>query len=64
MKAIKSVALAVLALGILSTSGCDRHSDKEAYYLIATNVNLPYWQTSAAGFNKAVRHLQMNAASG
>jgi len=37
MKAIKSVALAMLALGILSTSGCDRHSNKEVFYLIATN---------------------------
>jgi ribose transport system substrate-binding protein len=53
MKVIKSFALATLALAILSTSGCERHSTKEVFYLIATNVNLPYWQTAAAGFNKA-----------
>ncbi len=61
MKAVKNVALALLALGILSTSGCDRHSNKEVYYLIATNVNLPYWQTAAAGFNKAAALYKVTA---
>jgi len=61
MKAIKSVALAMLALGILSTSGCDRHSNKEVFYLIATNVNLPYWQTAVAGFNKAAAQYKVTA---
>jgi ribose transport system substrate-binding protein len=61
MKAIKNVALAVLTLGILSTLGCDRHSTKEVYYLVATNVNLPYWQTAAAGFNKAASQYKVTA---
>jgi len=61
MKAIKNVALAVLALAVFSTSGCDRHSNKEIYYLIATNVNLPYWQTAAAGFNKAAAQYKVTA---
>jgi ribose transport system substrate-binding protein len=61
MKAIKNVALAMLALGILSTSGCGRHSTKEVFYLIATNVNLPYWQTAAAGFNKAASQYKVTA---
>ncbi len=50
MKAMKTTALAMLALGVAFTSGCGaRHSTKEVYYLIATNMNLPYWQTAAAG---------------
>ena len=55
MKALERIALSLLALGVLFTVGCGaRHSDKEVYYLVATNVNLPYWQTAAAGFKQAV----------
>lgn len=61
MKTVKGFALAVLALGILSTSGCDRHSKKEVFYLVATNLNLPYWQTAAAGFNKAAAQYKVTA---
>jgi ribose transport system substrate-binding protein len=61
MNAMKKSALALLALGILSTSGCDRHSDKEVYYLIATNMNLPYWQTAVAGFQKAAAQYKVTA---
>ena len=53
MKAFKTLMCAALALGILSTSGCDRHSTKEVYYLVTVNSALPYWQTGAAGFDKA-----------
>jgi ribose transport system substrate-binding protein len=61
MKAIKGTALAVLALGILATTGCDRHSNKEVYYLVSANLNLPYWQTAAAGFNKAAGQYKVTA---
>ncbi|MGD0547322.1 MAG: substrate-binding domain-containing protein, partial [Terracidiphilus sp.] len=53
MKASKNVALGVLALATLIPSGCARHSHSEVYYLIASNMALPYWQTAVAGFNKA-----------
>jgi len=61
MKMIKNLALATLALAILSTSGCGRHSTKVVFYLIATNVNLPYWQTAAAGFNRAAEQYKVTA---
>ncbi|MGA2809339.1 MAG: substrate-binding domain-containing protein [Terracidiphilus sp.] len=61
MKTIKNFALATLALAILSTSGCARHSTKEVFYLIATNVNLPYWHTAAAGFNSAAAQYKVTA---
>src|ERR1039458_2666561 len=61
MKAFKGIALAVLALGILATSGCDRHSNKEVYYLVSANLNLPYWQTAAAGFNRAAAQYKVSA---
>ncbi len=62
MKAIQRVALSMLALGVMFTSGCGaRHSDKEVFYLIATNVNLPYWQTAAAGFKAAAAQYKVTA---
>jgi len=54
MKAVQRVAMGVLAIGAVFTSGCGaRHSDKEVYYLISTNLALPYWQTAASGFKQA-----------
>ena len=48
----KWVGLALLGLLPL-LAGCSRHSTSEHYYLIATNIKLPYWQAAAAGFDKA-----------
>jgi ribose transport system substrate-binding protein len=39
-----------VALGI---TGCSRHNYSEQYYVIATNIKLPYWQTAGAGLAKA-----------
>jgi ribose transport system substrate-binding protein len=61
MKAIMNSALAWLALAFLFTSGCDRHSSKEVYYLVASDLALPYWQTAAAGFNKAAEQYKVKA---
>ncbi|MGB8260045.1 MAG: substrate-binding domain-containing protein [Terracidiphilus sp.] len=61
MKAIKIAVLAAMVLGMFSVSGCDRHSTKEVFYLVATNVNLPYWQSAAAGFNKAAAQYKVTA---
>jgi len=62
MKAIKRVALSMLALGAVFTSGCGaRHSDKEVFYLIASNMSLPYWQSAAAGFKQAATQFKVTA---
>lgn len=62
MRSIKGVALATLALALLSTSGCgSRHSNKEVFYLISTNAALPYWQTLAAGFKQAATQYKVTA---
>lgn len=62
MRRIERVAVSSLALGVLFASGCGaRHSDKEVYYLIATNVNLPYWQAAAAGFKSAAAQYKVTA---
>ena len=61
MKTITRVALAALATSIAFTSGCKYHSPKDVYYLIASNMNLPYWQTAVAGFNKAAAQYDVTA---
>jgi len=52
----------MLALGVAVTTGCGaRHSDKEVYYLISTNLALPYWQTAASGFKQAAAEYKVTA---
>jgi ribose transport system substrate-binding protein len=46
-------AFATAAFLACLTTGCERHSKSETYYLVAVNLKLPYWQQVAAGFNKA-----------
>ncbi|MGB8031747.1 MAG: substrate-binding domain-containing protein [Terracidiphilus sp.] len=62
MKLIKQVAPALAALAMMSISGCGaRHSPKEVYYLVATNVSLPYWETAIAGFKAAAAEYNVTA---
>ena len=61
MKAIKKAVLAMVTLGLAFTLGCERHSLKEVYYLVSVNTSLPYWQTAAAGFNKAAAQYKVTA---
>ena len=42
-------------------SGCDRHSNKEVFYLVTANAALPYWQTAASGFNHAAADYKVTA---
>jgi len=53
MTRLKQTALGMLALVVAFTAGCNRHSNKEVYYLVSVNRSLPYWQTAESGFNKA-----------
>src|SRR5690242_39180 len=34
----------------LSMFGCGRHDSDEKYFLVADNVQLPYWQEAKSGF--------------
>ena len=62
MKAIKTAALALAALAVAFTSGCEgRHSTKEVFYLISVNQAMPYWQTVAAGFKQAAAQYKVTA---
>ncbi len=61
MKAMKKAGLALLALGVGLISGCDRHSNKEVFYLVTVNSALPYWQAGASGFNHAAAQYKVTA---
>jgi ribose transport system substrate-binding protein len=61
MKTMKQVAFTALALGIACLTGCERHSNKEVFYLVSANAALPYWQTAAAGFNRAAGQFKVTA---
>ena len=61
MKLVKNAAWVGLVLAVLLPTGCNRHSTKEVYYLIASDMALPYWQTAAAGFSKAAAQYKVTA---
>src|ERR1700735_2631732 len=50
----KRILLVVLATALpFFVGGCERHAKSEQYFLIATNIGLPYWQSAHAGFTRA-----------
>jgi ribose transport system substrate-binding protein len=61
MKEIRRMLLAALAMAVAFTSGCERHSTKEVYYLVTTNAALPYWQSATSGFKTAAAQYKVTA---
>jgi ribose transport system substrate-binding protein len=51
----------LLAIFLPVLAGCTRHSKDEHYYLIATNINLPYWKAANSGFLKAAAQYGVSA---
>ena len=50
----KQMFLAALAMAFsMIVGGCERHQKSEHYFLIATNINLSYWQSAHEGFSSA-----------
>lgn len=45
----------IAAILIAFVASCGRHNHKQHYYLIANNTHLAYWQSAAAGLNKAAQ---------
>jgi ribose transport system substrate-binding protein len=58
---MKQIALTILALAVAFTSGCNTEPKSDVYYMVATNLKLPYWQTAANGFNKAAAQYKVTA---
>jgi ribose transport system substrate-binding protein len=48
---------------LLAVAGCARsqHSADEKYYLVATNIKLPYWQSALGGLRRAAGDLNVAA---
>ena len=51
------------AVPLVWMSGCggSPHAPEERYFLVATNIKLPYWQNAAAGLNRAAAQLRVRA---
>lgn len=57
------IASILLPCALLAVGGCSSSSEhmSEKYYLIATNVKIPYWQTAASGLAKAASEMKAQA---
>jgi len=63
MKTTRQIALATFGVVALAFMfGCSSDTSKQdVYYMIAANVQLPYWQTAANGFKKAAAQYKVTA---
>ncbi|HET8548373.1 MAG TPA: substrate-binding domain-containing protein [Bryobacteraceae bacterium] len=52
-----------LAATVLVLAGCSKpeHSAAERYYLVTSNIKIPYWQAAAQGLEKAARQMNVRA---
>jgi ribose transport system substrate-binding protein len=48
-------------LALTAACGGGRHDPTEKFFLVATNVKLPYWQTAGTGLSAAARQLGVQA---
>ena len=55
-------SVTALTLLLLSVACGSRHDSSENYYMVATNIKLPYWETARAGFEHAASELEVRAA--
>ena len=55
-------AVCVPSLLILGGCGTSRPASQGTYYLIATNIKIPYWQSALAGLNQAASELNVKAS--
>src|SRR5688572_11906041 len=56
--------LSLLGAGLAATLSCgggSPHSVEERYFLVATNIKLPYWQAAASGLNSSAAQLRVRA---
>ena len=61
MKTTRRIAWATAGVALAFLFGCNSDSNQKVYYMIAANVQLPYWQNVANGFNKAAAQYQVKA---
>ena len=61
MSAKRSISGLVFSLSFLLIHCGARHAPDEKYYLVATNIKLPYWQAAQAGLFRAAAQLKVKA---
>jgi ribose transport system substrate-binding protein len=61
MNSARKFGIVVASLLFAFTTSCNTGKSPDVYYLIAANVQLPYWQTVANGFNKAAAKYKVQA---
>lgn len=52
--------LTLLGWGVQSCGG-SQHAPEERYFLVSTNIQLPYWQAAGSGFSRAASQLKVRA---
>jgi ribose transport system substrate-binding protein len=57
---ISTAATAVCIL-LLTSCASSPHAPDEKYFLVATNIKVPYWQTAAAGLSRARAEMSIKA---
>ena len=48
-------------VGMVGCGGGSQHNPQEKYYLLSSNVKIPYWQTAGNGLLRAATQLQVRA---
>ena len=50
-------------VGLVLSAACSkpRHEGDEGYYLVASNIKIPYWQAAADGLNRAASEMKVTA---
>src|SRR5215471_8597772 len=57
----KPFALTSLLLFVIPWTGCGAtHDADEKYILVADNLQIPYWQTAAAGFSQSANQMKVH----
>jgi ribose transport system substrate-binding protein len=55
------ISFLTLSTGVLQSCGESRHAPEEKYFLIGTNIQLPYWRSAGSGFSRAASQLKVRA---
>src|SRR5947209_12201461 len=60
---IKNALVVASLLAPFFLAGCSggRHDPTEKYYLVSTNIKIPYWQTANSGLARAAHELGVQA---
>ncbi len=54
-------SLLTAALIVVASCGGSPHAPEERYFLVASNIKVPYWQEAGAGLRKVAAQLQVKA---